>query len=750
MRIALFLLLLLSHAMTQAQSLTIQRIFADPALSGPSPRSLKISPDGKRVTFLRGKQENADQLDLWAFEVASGRTSLLVDSNSLHATSVLSDEEKARRERMRMASFSGIVEYAFDSSGGRLLFPLGGALYVYDLKQPADKAVRQITDVADGFATDPKFSPRGGFISFVREQNVYAFDLAADKLITLTHDGKDTIHNGEAEFVAQEEMNRFTGYWWAADDSAIAYEQFDESPVATTSRFEIYADRTAVVEQRYPAAGAANVLVKLAVVSLMDQKTAWMDLGTEQDIYLARVNWLPDNQRVAIQRQSRDQRTLDLLFADKSSGKSNVVLTERSDTWINLHDDLRFLKKSNAFIWASESSGMKQLQLFDLSGKKLGDLTAGGGMVENVLGLDEAAGKIFFNGTFTSPLERHIYAASLTPVTRPVISQVSVEEGFHDAVFSNDAKLYIDTFSNPNTPPQVRLHAADGKVRAVLEANKLDAQHPYGPFIAAHSAPTFGTLKAADGETDLYYRMIKPKNFDASKKYPVFLRTYGGPHAQQVAKNWDGRWGLLEQYMASRGFITFTLDNRGSARRGKKFEEALFKHMGAVEADDQRAGIEWLRSQPFVDSKKIGIFGWSYGGYMTLMMLAKHSDVLACGVAVAPVTAWESYDTHYTERYMDSPKTNADGYRDSAVFAHLKGLTSPLYLIHGMADDNVLFSNSTQLMAALQEAGTPFRLMTYPGGKHGINASAAQRLHVYNEIARYFEETLLAKAPAEK
>lgn len=721
------------------KTLTVDRLVEDPALSGVAPRQLKLSPDGVHVGFLRGKATDQNVFDLWEYHVPSGQTRLLVDSAVLTggAREVLSDEEKARRERQRIAGSSGIVEYQWSADGKRLMFPIAGALYVHELGAEAGKATRQLTRAEDGFATDPKFSPRGKYVSFVRAGTLHAIALADGAELILSPPAEGLVSYGMAEFVAQEEMDRFTGYWWAEDDSAIAYARVDEAPVAVEKRFEIYADRADVIEQRYPAAGKANADVRLFVRQLDQEQPVEIDLGSERDIYLARVDWLPDHQHLFVQRQSRDQRTLDLLEADAKTGKTHGILTERSETWVNLHKDLRILDDGSAFVWASESQGYKQLELRDRAGKRVRALTQGKFVVDELLAIDDAARKVYYAANADDDREKQVYSVSLDG-GEP--QRLSVAPGWHEAVFSTDASVYVDSFSDENTPPQVRLHRHDGGELAVLEANALDADHPYQPYLAAHRKPEFGTLEAADGQR-LHYRLIKPRGFEAGKHYPVVVRVYGGPHVQYVQRRWDERWGLFDQVLAQRGFIVFSLDNRGSARRGVAFESPIHRKMGGPEVDDQMVGVRWLASQDFVDPKRIGTFGWSYGGYMTAMLLAKHSNEIAAGVAVAPVSDWGLYDTHYTERYMDHPARHADAYKDSAVFAHLPGLTSKLFLVHGMADDNVLFTHSTRLMAELQEQGTPFELMTYPGGKHGL-AGTPTRRHVFKAIVGWFERVL--------
>jgi dipeptidyl-peptidase-4 len=592
--------------------------------------------------------------------------------------------------------------------------------------------VRQLTH-GEGFATDPKLSPKGAFASFVRDRDLWTIDLADGKTTRLTNDGSETIASGVAEFVADEEMDRHTGYWWAPDDSAIAFTRTDESKVPVQKRFEIYADRTDVVEQRYPQAGDPNALIQLGVVAPKGGAVRWLDLGANPDIYLARVDWSADSRQVAFQVESRDQRRLDLIAADLASGKQRTLVSERSDTFVNLNDQLKFLANGD-FIWGSERSGFDHLYLYGRDGKLKRQLTRGDWMVEDLQEVDEAKGIAYFSGTRDSVIERHLYSV---PLAGGDITKLSVAPGMHKFTFSDNAAVYIDNWSNETTPPQSELHAADGKLLKVLAPNELKPGHPYYPYLAAHRPIRFGTIKASDGQ-ELQYSLITPAGFDEKKKYPVVVNVYGGPGAgQEVSRSWSAGYS---QFLAQQGYLVFSLDNRGTARRGVKFTTPIYRHMGGVEVEDQVRGLDYLATLPYVDSKRIGVTGWSYGGYMTLMLLAKHSERYACGVSGAPVTDWAMYDSHYSEHYMDSPKANPEGYKDSAVFAHLDGLRSKLLLEHGMADDNVLFVNSTKLMSALQKRGTEFELMTYPGAKHGLRG--ADRLHQMRTTSRFLQECL--------
>ena len=720
--------------------LEIERLYSAPDLDGPSPSGVKISPDSSRVTFLRGKQTDPLQMDLWEYNLADREMRLLVDSMALVAgDEALSEEELARRERLRIVGQRGIVSYHFAPDGDHLLFPLNGDLFLYDL---GDGKTRQLTDTKAG-ETDPKFSPAGRYVSFIRDQDLYAIDLETFEEQRVTHDGGGLVRNGMAEFIAQEEMDRYTGYWWAPDDSAIAFIRVDESPVQVAERFEIHAEDFEVYEQRYPATGTPNVVVELGVVAPNGTGLRWMDIGEETDIYLPRVDWFPGSEFLAVQRQSRDQQTLDLLKVNAQSGASRVLLTETSDTWINLHNELAFLESRPRFIWSSERSGRAHLYLFDNEGKLLRPLTSGKWDVADgararsaLLHIDEAGERIFVTGTLDSPMERNIYEVSLSGEFEP--RRVSDESGWHKADFADSGEFYVDSFSNAGTPPQLSLHRADGSRIDFIEDNRLDESHPYHPWLATRPSIEFGMLEAEDGQT-LYYRMLKPAGFDAGKRYPVVVYVYGGPMGQGVTNEWSAGFNEI---LARHGFIVFTIDNRGTGFRGKAFDAPLYRHMGKVEVADQMVGVDYLRSLDFVDPDRIGIWGWSYGGYMTIMSLFKHPGVFAAGVSGAPVTDWTLYDTHYTERYLGTPQNNAEGYEASGVFPYAENLAAPLLLIHGMADDNVLFTNSTKLMKTLQDEGRPFDVMTYPGSKHGLMRVPATGRHAYAHILRFFRQHL--------
>ncbi|MGY0651929.1 S9 family peptidase [Luteimonas sp. A537] len=729
-----------AHAATpdaaRAEPLTLEAITGDAALSGPTLLRPKVAPDGSKVTFLRGREDDRNRLDLWAYDVTSGDTALLVDSAVvLPGEEVLSDEEKARRERQRIAALSGIVDYHWAPDSQRLLFPLGGELYLYDLSERGGDAVRKLTS-GGGFATDPKVSPKGGYVSFIRGRNLWVVDLASGDEVQLTRDGGGAIGNGVAEFVADEEMARHTGYWWAPDDSAIAYARIDESPVPMQKRYEVYPDRTEVVEQRYPSAGDDNVRVELFVArpGRPDEAPTRVDLGPEQDIYLARVDWR-DPQRLTFQRQSRGQQRLELVEVTLANGRQRSLATETSATWVPLHDNLRFLADGR-FLWSSERDGFEHLYIAGADGAGLRQLTRGDWPVDALEAVDEAKGLAYFTAGRGSPTRRALYSV---PLDGGDIVELTSTPGMHAITFAGNASVYVDSWSNTRTPPQLELYRADGsRIAALVDNDPRDPGHPYAGHLDAHLPTEFGTLTAADGRTPLHYSLIRPAGFDPAKRHPVVVHVYGGPAAQTVLDAWPGRAdAFFNQYLAQQGYVVFSLDNRGTPRRGQEFGGSLYGRQGTVEVEDQRAGVEWLRAQPWADGGRIGVHGWSNGGYMTLMLLGQAPGHYACGIAGAPVADWALYDTHYTERYMGLPKANVDGYRTASVFTHLDGIRDDaLLLIHGMADDNVLFSNATALMSRLQAAGTRFELMTYPGAKHGLRGADA--LHRYRLSERFF------------
>ncbi len=714
---------------TPAAKLTLERVFASPNLGGPASRALKLSPDGSLLTSLRPRADDRERFDLWAVDTTTGDARMLIDSKKFGGGEI-SEAEKMQRERARIGGTRGIVSYDWAPDGKSILVPLDGDLFLARL----DGVTTQMTETPQA-ELDATISPKGGFISFVRDQNFYVVDTVSGIERRLTRDGGGTLSWGLAEFVAQEEMDRSTGAWWAPDDSRIAVARVDESGVAIVSRAAIGAEGTKVFDQRYPRAGAANAVVDLYVMKNDGGGIVKVDLGKNPDIYLARVDWAADGKTLYVQRESRDQKTLDLLRVDPVTGASSVLFTETSKTWLNLHENFRALK-DGGILWSSERDGFSHLYRFDAG--KWTQLTKGAWNVRNVVGVDEAKGLIFFTGNRETPLEQNIYRI---PLSGGSIEMLAESGWWNTAKMNREANRMIVSRSSPVHPDQSYLADADGKRLSWIEENKVEGSHPYAAFMGAHVTPEFGILRTKDGSL-LQYKMLKPA-LVPGQKAPVFVQVYGGPHGgRQVLNNWGG---ALQQYLVQQGWIVFSLDGRGTPDRGKAFEDAIYRAMSGVEVDDQLLGVNWLKQQDFVDPDKVVVYGWSYGGYMTLRLLERAPGVFAAGVSGAPVTKWELYDTHYTERYMGTPMGNGVvAYGKASALEHADAIADPLLLIHGMADDNVVFENSTALMAALQQKAKPFETMVYPGQTHRV-AGPGVSVHLWRTILNFLDREVVRK-----
>ncbi|WP_421837506.1 DPP IV N-terminal domain-containing protein [Novosphingobium sp.] len=715
-----------------APALTLERVFASPSLAGPVPRAVKLSPDGRYVTVLRGRPDDRERYDLWGFDRKAGEWRMLVDSKKLSSGRELSEAEKMQRERQRIGDLKGIVSYEWTADSQAVLVPIDGDLILAGL----DGSVRKIAGTKGG-ELDPSLSPKGGHIAFVRDQRLFvgAVDGKTEPQAVTPAETAATVHWGEAEFVAQEEMNRFKGYWWSPDGSRLAVERFDEAGVGTVTRAAIGAEGTKTFEQRYPVAGSANAEVSLWVIGADGQSPngpskVQVDLGPEKDIYLARVEWAPDGKALYVQRENRAQSKLDMLKVDPATGKAEVLFTETAakGSWINLSDAYRFLA-DGSLIWLSERDGFAHLYHFKAGAWT--QLTKGSWVVTDLLGVDQKTGRVTFVGTKDDVLAPQVYAFDLK---NPAKLDRLTDLAFHNsAAMDRKGQTLVVTRSADAQPPQSYLADASGKRLAWIEENRVEGLHPYAPYLASHRAAEFGTIPAEDG-TPLHWMMITPP-LEPGKRYPVFSYHYGGPHAQVVSKGWQG---ALAQAIVDKGYIYFAIDGRGSDNRGVAFESAINRAMGTVEVADQLAGARYLKSPAFVDPARVSTFGWSYGGYMTLKMLEEHPGEWAAGIAVAPVTRWELYDTHYTERYLGDPNKEPKVYEASGALAEAAKIRDPLMLIHGMADDNVVFENSTALIAKLQGEAVPFEMMLYPGYTHRIGGPKVSK-HLYETVFRFLD-----------
>ncbi len=714
-----------------APLLDVERVFASPSLNGAVPRGVKLSPDGRWLTVLRSRSDDRERYDLWGFDRNSGQWRMLVDSAALGSGKELSEAEKMQRERQRIGDLKGVVTYEWSADSSAVLVPLDGDLFLVRL----DGSIQRLTDTPEG-ELNPALSPKGGYVSFVRSQRLWVGKVGTTAKPVTPVEAADTVHWGEAEFVAQEEMARTTGTWWAPDDNRIAVERFDDAPVGIVTRTAIGAESTKTFQQRYPVAGSANAVVSLYVMKPDGTARVQVDLGTDHDIYLARVDWAPDGQTLYVQRENRAQTRLDLLAVDPATGASQVLLSEQAAprSWINLSDNYRLLK-DGSIVWWSERDGFGHLYRYQQG--RWQQLTKGAWVVTALAGVDEVTGRVFFTATKDDVLAPQVYALDLAHPDK--VTRLSELGYAHSAAMDKSGQTLLISRSSPSQPPQVYAADGTGKRIAWVEENKLDAGHPYAPYLASHRATTFGTIKAADG-TELHWKMITPK-LDPGKRYPVFFEHYGGPHAQTVTRGWGGG---LAQAIVARGYIYFEVDNRGSANRGTVFESAIFRAMGSVEVADQKAGALFLKGLPYVDGARIATYGWSYGGYMTLKMLEADQGLYAAGIAGAPVTKWELYDTHYTERYLGDPNKEPAVYASSDALTNAGKIRDPLLLIHGMADDNVVFENSSMLIGKLQGEAVPFQMMLYPGYTHRVSGPKIG-VHVWHTIFDFLDQAMPAK-----
>ena len=705
-------------AVKQARALTIERVFDSPSLNGPVPRLPKLSPDGRYLALLRNRPDDLQRYDLWAFDRQTGKWSMLVDSQKLGTGQAMSEAEKMQRERKGIVSLKGIVAYDWSADGKTILVPLEDKLYLVGI----DGSVREVKGAGSGETLNPVLSKTGKYLSFLRERRLWAGPVGG-KITPVTPAEGKLVHWGEAEFIAQEEMDRDTGYWWSPKDTRIAVERFDESPVDVLTRAAIGAAGTTTYQQRYPAAGKANVNVALFLISPSGARKVRVDLGPNRDIYLTRVDWAPDGKTLYVQRENRDQTEIDMLAVDPTTGHSRILFAETAAPrhWINLSDSYKFLD-DGSLIWWSERDGFGHLYRF--ADGAWTQLTKGPWTVKDLAGVDQQSHRLFFTATKDDVLAPQVYALDyLSPGAPQRLTDLAFANG---ASMDKKGKTLLVTRSSPSQPPQVYLADENGNRLTWVEENRLDANHPYAPYLASHRLPRFGTVKAADGTT-LYWKMITPP-LEPAKRYPVFFEHYGGPTSQTVMKNWTAP---IQQAIVDQGYVYFEIDNRGSPSRGVDFEKQIYRAMGSVEVQDQKAGTEFLKTLPFVDPKKIAIYGWSYGGYMTLKQLEADPGLYAAGIAGAPVTKWELYDTHYTERYMGTPLADAAAYARSDAIANADRISDPLLIVHGMSDDNVFFENSSELIAKLQHEDVPFEMMLYPGETHrsGTPKMLAHRWH---------------------
>jgi dipeptidyl-peptidase-4 len=584
-------------------------------------------------------------------------------------------------------------------------------LFYYELG--SDRAVR-LTNNKDEEVGET-FSPDGRMVGFVRGGNLYTIAIDGTHERRLTSDGGPKIFNGRLDWVYQEELygrGNFEAYWWSPDSTRLAFLRLDETPVPTFTVVDHIPQHQEVEVTPYPQAGDPNPLVRLGVVNAGGGDVRWVDTAQYQpaDLLIVRVGWTPDGKQVVYQAQNREQTLLDLNFAAPSDGKSTNVLHETSKAWVEVTDDNPRWLKDGTFLWLSDRTGFKHIYHYAPNGKLLHQVTDGRWDVRSIEGADEAKGLVYFTGMEHSPIATHVYRVKLDGTGQTRLTQA---EGSHRASFNATMTHFVDSWSDINTPTQVRLNNADGTLARVLDENKVAALAQYKLGRAE-----FVQVPTRDGFT-MEAMMIKPPDFDPAKKYPVLQFTYSGPQAPQVRNNWGGPTYMWHQLMAQKGYIIWVCDNRTASNKGVESAYPVYNNFGALELRDLEDGLTWLKRQPYVDGSRIGLWGWSYGGFMTAYALT-HSQSYKLGIAGGTVSDWRDYDSIYTERYMRTPQHNPEGYQQSAPRRAAKDLHGKLMLIHGAIDDNVHMQNTIQFAYELQKANKDFQLMIYPKSRHGV------------------------------
>lgn len=715
-RHAILLTLALTLAFAEKKPVTLDDVVAAPP-SGRGSAAPIWSPDGKLFAYTeRGR--------VMLYDLAAKNARELVSPDQLQkAAKPAPAPERFEWENRRVRD----ENVQWFPSGKELLIAAGGDLFIWHL----DRSESEQLTATPVVERDPKVSPDGRHVAFRRLHDLYVMDIASKKEIRLTQDGSEMLRNGELDWVYPEELDLGTAYWWSPDSQWIAYMQFDVSREPLYPHADLRGFRPVLEPQRYPQAGEPNAAVQAGVISAAGGRTRWMDMGETRYLHLiARIAWAPDSKHLAIQRLTRVQNRLDLLSADAATGVTQAVLTESDPYWINVKDDFRYLKDEREFLWSSERDGFRHLYVYSSDGKERRQLTHGGWEVRGVAGVDEKNGRVFYLSSEASPLETQLYSVGLNGKDK---IRLTAEPGTHAVSLAPYAAHFLDSYSSLESPARRVLRAIDGTEYAVFQEadRKRFDQYEILPSEILK-------VKAADGRTELYARLIKPAGFQPGRKCPAIVMVYGGPGAQSVRNAWAGlSW---EQMLAHRGFVIWQLDNRGSAGRGHAFESPIYHNLGVTELADQKAGIERLISMGFVDPARIGIYGWSYGGFMTLNAVLNAPDTFRAGIAGAPVTYFANYDTIYTERYMGLPADNQEGYRRTNLSLVAANLKARLMLVHNFQDDNVLFQNTLQITDALERAGKEFQLMLYPQKTHGVTGPV--RRQMLQSMTDFFEATL--------
>ncbi|RXI08276.1 hypothetical protein DVH24_022420 [Malus domestica] len=731
----------------------LEEIVQHPLPGYIAPTSVSFSPDDTIITYLFSPDHTLNR-KVFAFDLKTGKQELCFSppDGGLDESNI-SPEEKLRRERSRERGL-GVTRYEWvktSSKRNAIMVPLPAG----DLSN--SQAELKLPCTSGSPIIDPHLSPDGTMLGYVRDCELHVLNLLYNECIQLTYGAKgDVLTHGLAEYIAQEEMDRKNGYWWSLDSKFIAFTEVDSSEIPLfriMHQGESSVGSEAQEDHAYPFAGASNVKVRLGVVSSAGGPITWMDLlcgGADQpdseDEYLARVNWMHGNALIA-QVLNRSHSRLKILKFDIKTGKRKVLLVEEQETWVSLHDCLTPLdrgvtKFSGGFIWASEKTGFKHLYLHDSNGTCLGPITEGDWMVEQIAGVNEAVGLVYFTGTLDGPLESHLYCAKLfmdgnQPLQAPV--RLTRSKGKHAVVLDHHMRIFVDIHDSLDSPPKVILCSLhDGSLIMPLYEPSLTVP---GFKKLQLEPPELVHLRANDGTT-LYAGLYKPDETRfGPPPYKTLISVYGGPSVQLVSDSWINTVDMKAQYLRSKGILVWKLDNRGTARRGLKFEGSLKYNCGQVDADDQLTGAEWLIEKGLARAGHIGLYGWSYGGYLSAMTLARFPDVFRCAVSGAPVTSWDGYDTFYTEKYMGLPSENEEGYESSSVMHHVHKMKGKLLLVHGMIDENVHFRHTARLVNALVAAGKTYELLIFPDERH-MPRRHRDRIYMEERIWEFIERSL--------
>jgi dipeptidyl-peptidase-4 len=676
------------------------------------------APDGKTFVYRQGRR-------LRLYDVTAKRSREVVDLAALDAAAVspLSTGQYGWENRR---VDEATLQWA--PQGEEVLYASGGDLFWIGI----DGKWRQLikTPVAE---RDPKFSPDGKRVAFRRDWDLYVLEVASGQETRLTANGSDTLRNGDLDWVYPEELNLGTAYWWAPDSSAIAYLQFNISGEPLYPHVDLQGTRAVLEQQRYPQAGENNPDVRVGVIAASGGATKWLDVGdTVNNFLIARAGWAADSKNVYVVRTNRIQNQLDFLLYDAATGKARTAYRESDNYWVNVEGDPVFLKDGKHFLWTSERDGFRHLYLYALDGGAPRQLTKGDWEVTDFLAVDEGAGRVWYRSSEAGPLERQLYSVQMDGDGK---RRITVGEGNHRVWMAPAGGAFLDSYSNLSSPPEWTLRGAKGEAIAVYRTADRRAIDEFD------LRPTEVVKFTGRDGTVFYGRLIKPAGFDASKKYPVVVDVYGGPHVQSVRNTWQGVG--MDQVLAHDGYVVWEMDNRGTSGRGHAFESAVFRNLGVQELADQREGIQYLLSLGFVDARRIGVTGWSYGGFMTLNLMLNAPDLFHAGFAGAPVTNWLNYDTIYTERYMGVPKDSREAYARTSMAPKAGNLVGKLMIAHNFEDDNVLFQNTAQMISALEGAGKRFELALYPQKTHGVSGASARQME--STMLDFFERSL---APA--